>query len=152
MNTDLHAKLHSALRTLAESFAATTRYFEQTHTLLRDALACCQAASLNPAPANAGRGVTPLVVDEATLTVTFRGRSCFLGNTLPFHLMARLARGPNQYFTHDQLLADVWDGVRSSDAIRSVVKTLRQKLRGGGLGDLAAAIDGSAAGRYALKL
>jgi hypothetical protein len=86
------------------------------------------------------------------LVVTFRGRTCYLGNTLPFRLLARLAHRPGCYVTHDDLFTDVWDGaVRSGSVIRGTVKVLRQKLREAGMGDLAAAIDGSVPGRYALR-
>ena len=81
------------------------------------------------------------------------GRTCFLGNSLHFRLLGRLAQRPNSYFSYEDLFARVWDGgVRSDDAVRSVVKRLRRALRRAGLGDLAKAIDGSVPGHYALKL
>lgn len=152
MTADRREALRRSLRTLAESHAATLRLMEETYALLSDELA------LDPLDGPAGRPDAPAagcrpVLDDARLTVTFRGRDCFLGATLPFRILARLARRPSSYVTHDDLLADAWDGaVRSDGAIRSAVKVLRQKLRGAGLGDLADAIDGSAPGRYALRL
>lgn len=154
MDADRRESLRRSLRSLAESYAATMALMEETYALLSDELALDPldyfARWAGTAQHQAERRP---VVAEARLTVTFGGRTCFLGNTLPFRLLARLARRPNCYVTHEDLLADVWErGVRSDAAVRSVVKTLRQKLRRAGLGELADAIDGSAPGRYALRL
>jgi DNA-binding response OmpR family regulator len=154
MTADRRESLRRSLQSLAESYAATMRLLQEAYALLTEEACTDPSGPPQPSPPQPerypdGRG---LVVDEALLTVLYHGRSCYLGNSLPFRLLARLARHPNRYFTHDELLAEVWDGDRSPDAIRSVVKTLRQKLRQKGLDDLAAAIDGSASGRYALRL
>jgi hypothetical protein len=50
------------------------------------------------------------------------------------------------------LLDDVWHCKRTKSAVKSVVKSLRIKLRVAGLTELAQAIDGSVYGHYALKL
>jgi DNA-binding response OmpR family regulator len=94
----------------------------------------------------------PLRIEQALLSVTYQGKTCFLGNTLPFKLLCQLARRPNTYIPHEELLADVWQCIRSDAAVRSVVKTLRKKLRQAGLVALAQAIDGSESGHYSLKL
>jgi DNA-binding response OmpR family regulator len=155
MNADRRESLRTTLRTLAEAHAATLRLMEQTYALLADELALAPLDYLarhSPPPDPPGDDRRP-VIDDARLTVTFRGRTCYLGHTLPFRLLARLARRPGCYVTHDDLLADVWDGGRRSDrVVRVTVKVLRRKLREAGMGDLAAAIDGSAPGRYALRL
>ncbi len=151
MTDDRREALRRSLQSLAESYAATMRLLQEAYALLTEEASADLPGPAQPPPRRHPDG-PGLVVDEAHLTVAYRGRSCYLGSSLPFRLLARLARQPNRYFTHDELLAEVWDGDRSPDAIRSVVKTLRQKLRQQGLGDLAAAIDGSASGRYALRL
>lgn len=92
------------------------------------------------------------VADKTLLSIRWRGKSCFLGNTLPFLFFERLARRPNQYFSYGQLLDDVWEGLRASSAIHSVVKVLRRKLAEAGMADLAHAIDGSVYGHYGLRL
>lgn len=92
------------------------------------------------------------VVDRTLLSVVFRGRSCFLGNTLPLHFFERLAKRPNQYVTYQQLLADVWHGPRSNEAVRAVAQTLRRKLRQANMDELAAAIDGRNPGHFGLML
>ena len=67
-------------------------------------------------------------------------------------LLERLARCPNQYVTHLDLLRDVWEDEYTATAtIRSLVRQLRRKLRGAGWADLAAAIRGHN-GRYVLSL
>jgi DNA-binding winged helix-turn-helix (wHTH) protein len=93
-----------------------------------------------------------LVIEVDKFTVTYRRKSCFLGNTLPFRFLSRLAQRPNTFISHETLLSDVWDGNRTDSSIRSIVKTLRRKLRQAGLTDLADAIDGSVPGHYSLKL
>lgn len=52
------------------------------------------------------------VVDGNTFSVRWQDKTCFLGNTLLFRLCARLARSPNQYIAHLDLLEDVWEGER----------------------------------------
>jgi len=84
------------------------------------------------------------VVDESTFTVLWAGKVCHLGCGLPFQLFQRLARRPNQWASYEALIEDVWLGaLRSDEAIRSEIRRVRQKLKGAGLPDLAAAIKGS---------
>ena len=92
------------------------------------------------------------LLDGSTLSVTWKGKALHLGNTLAFRLLERLARCPNQYVTHLDLLRDVWDDEFMATAtIRSLVRQLRRKLRGAGWADLAAAIRGHN-GHYVLGL
>jgi DNA-binding response OmpR family regulator len=107
------------------------------------------AAAKFPPPAGQDSGGFS-IIDRATFTVHWGGKSCYLGNTLPFKFLERLARRPNQLIPCDQLLDDVWQGLRSREAMRSVVKVLRQKLSQAGMEDLAKAIDGTTAGHYGL--
>jgi len=103
------------------------------------------------APTLAHHKQRPLI-DESTLSVIWKGKGLHLGHTLAFRLLERLARCPNQYVTHLDLLRDVWDDDFTSTAtIRSMVRELRRKLRGGGMADLATAIRGHN-GRYILEL
>ncbi|MBN1909327.1 MAG: helix-turn-helix domain-containing protein [Pirellulales bacterium] len=92
------------------------------------------------------------IADRTTFAVHWHGKSCYLGNTLPFRFFERLARRPNQLIPCDQLLDDVWQCCRSREAMRSVVKVLRQKLSRAGMVDLAKAIDGTTARHYGLIL
>ncbi|MBN9518492.1 hypothetical protein J0H58_08235 [bacterium] len=134
MTVDRREALRRSLRTLAEPHAATLRLMEETYALLADELAL---DPLDGPAGRAGRTEAPAadcrpVLDDARLTVTFRGRDCYLGATLPFRILARLARRPNAYVTHDDLLADAWDGaVRSDGAIRSAVKVRGAAVRPG---------------------
>ncbi len=92
------------------------------------------------------------LLDEATLSVIWRGRTLHLGHTQGFWLLARLARCPNQYITHLDLLQEIWDDEFADTALlRAGVRRLRVKLRQGGMGDLADAIAGHR-GRYMLNL
>jgi DNA-binding response OmpR family regulator len=154
MNTDRRESIRDSLCRLAEAHAAALQVMERTYTLLCEELALDpldyfeprRAESLPPA-STAGP-----VIDRSRFSVSFRGHTCRLGNTLSFRFFARLVARPNCYVSHQELFEDVWDGPRSADAVRSVVKTLRQKLRDAGLGELATAIDGAVPGHYTLRL
>jgi DNA-binding response OmpR family regulator len=92
------------------------------------------------------------LLDDSTLSVIWKGKTLHLGHTLAFGLLARLARRPNQYVTHLDLLRDVWnDEDLATATIRSLVRELRRKLCNGGMTDLATAIRGHN-GRYILIL
>ena len=91
-------------------------------------------------------------VDRETLSVSWKNHTCFLGSTLLFLFIERLARSPNCYVSHLDLLEEVWGGERKSSTIRGIAKRLRDRLKEAGMGNLAKAIDGSEAGYYGLKL
>jgi DNA-binding response OmpR family regulator len=92
------------------------------------------------------------ILDESTMSVVWKNRTLRLGHTREFRFLGRLARRPNQYVTHLDLLEEVWDGEdREISTIRSLVRRLRNKLKRGGMDDLADAIQGYN-GRYILNL
>ncbi|OQB82623.1 MAG: hypothetical protein BWX88_03836 [Planctomycetes bacterium ADurb.Bin126] len=92
------------------------------------------------------------LLDEATLSVIWRGKTLHLGYTQGFRLLSRLARCPNRYITHVDLLEEIWDDeFTDTSVLRAGVQRLRVKLRRGGMGDLADAIAGHC-GRYMLNL
>jgi DNA-binding response OmpR family regulator len=99
----------------------------------------------------AGPNLPELRVERAMLAVIWRGRTCHLGNTLPFRFIERIARRPGHYVRVSQLVEELWGGSRSPSSVRSVVSDLRFKLRAAGLGDLADLIDGSNPGHYGLR-
>jgi DNA-binding response OmpR family regulator len=154
METNRREQIQRSLRSLAKSHAATMALLEEMLDLV------CEEYSLDPSSYFQRTTVSgslqgnrsSLTIDRGLWSITFRGKACFLGNTLPFRFLSHLAQRPNRYFSYDELLTDVWQGTRSDSAVRSVVKTLRSKLRQSGLADLATAIDGSVFGHYALKL
>jgi DNA-binding response OmpR family regulator len=95
----------------------------------------------------------PSIIDEETFSVHWANRTCRLGNTLSFGLLARLALRPNQFISYEVLCKDVWkDEYTSHEAVRSAVKVLRRKLIAAGMADLAEAIDGRNSRHYALML
>ena len=153
MNTDRRDSIRNALRLLAEAHVATMDVLERTYALLCEELAldpqeCLSRGAVHDPPATHPQPV----LDSSRFTVSFRGRTCCLGNTMAFRFLAKLAERPNRYVSHQSLFEDVWDGNRSADAVRGVVRSLRQKLRQADLGELADAIDGSEPGHYALRL
>ena len=143
----LAACLNEAARLTEEIIDDITRNVEITAPSFR-LLSAAGRFSSTAAKDSDGRPV----VDRTTFTVHWGGKTCFLGNTLPFKFMERLARRPNQLVPCDQLLDEVWQCCRSREAMRSVVKVLRQKLGQAGMKDLAGAIDGTTVGHYGLML
>src|SRR3954468_10271586 len=115
MKSNKRELLRRTLRNLAESHAATMELMEQTLVLLGEELAVDAVTFWRARmTANSSRPlIIALHIDRDRLQVVFHGRTCVLGNTLPFKLLERLARRPNTYVTHEELLSDVWEGVRS---------------------------------------
>jgi DNA-binding response OmpR family regulator len=105
-----------------------------------------------PAFHSNGAAANRPLLDQSTFSVGWRGRRLLLGHTRLFWVLERLARSPNQYITHHDLLNDVWDDDELNTAtIRSVVRHLRVRVRQGGMEGLADAICGHN-GHYVLKL
>lgn len=150
-NRDL---IRQTLCRLVESQSATIELFEQTLSLLSDELALDPVSFWRRRPAETPPDASSdrPTFDRELLTITFRGRTRFLGSTLCFRLLERLALRPNAYLTYEELFTDVWEGVRSDSAVRAAIKRLRQNLRRLEMPELAEAIDGSVPGHYALKL
>jgi DNA-binding response OmpR family regulator len=147
--------IQRTLKNLAQSHASTIELMEQVLALFSE------EKELDPISFwHSRKGVTNRnglskafpIIDEQLLSVRYRDRLCHLGSKLPYRLFKRLLQRPNTYFTHDELLNDVWRGVRSSSAVRSAVKRLRSMLRKAKMPELADAIDGSIPGRYAFRL
>lgn len=83
------------------------------------------------------------LLDESTFSVSWQGKSLYLGHTRLYDFLKCLARQPNQYVPHLELIQEVWDEEDIATAtIRSVVRHLRTRLRTSGMGELAAAIRG----------
>ena len=152
MNPKAKQDIRNALRTIAENHAATMAVLEKMLHDLAAELDNDQLPSSSSVYRTGKRDAGDPYVDLSLLSVVHRGNRCFLGDTFPFRLMAKLIGSPNRYFSYDELLADVWDCVRSRTAVRSVVKILRAKLRDARLDELAAAIDGSVKQHYGLIL
>src|SRR5689334_2977568 len=129
MNSSKREQIRQILRGLADAHSATIVLMEKALVLMGEELELdpwefWKSKGQDP-PQNAGA----LVIDRQLFSVSHRDRSCFLGDTLPFRLLDRLARPPKVYVSHNDLLSDVWNDPRTDDAIRSVVKQLRNKLR-----------------------
>ena len=92
---------------------------------------------------NATKSPQRPLLDQSTFSVTWQGKSLHLGHTRSFWLLLRLARRPNQYVTHLDLLNDVWDDEELATAtIRSTICQLRKRLCRSGMRRLAKAIQG----------
>ena len=91
-------------------------------------------------------------VDLATLSVIHQGKTCQLGDSLPFHLLKLMVAHPDRYFSYRDLCNVVWQRIVTDAAIRSTAKVLRIRLRKSRMFDLANAIDGSVKRHYGLVL
>ncbi len=138
--------IQESLRSLAASHTAAVVQIEETMSVLLRALELDDNAAKDSKAGHRPRA------DATTFSVEWRGRTCFLGNTLLFWLFERLARSPNRYVAHVDLLDDVWRSERESSTIRGVAKRLRDRLVAADMEELAAAIDGSVSGYYGLIL
>jgi DNA-binding response OmpR family regulator len=136
---------------LAEILMAAAICAKELRTEVRDEIEEGHLAPGAAAESDVKRIGRPLM-SESTLSVLWNGRSLHLGHTIYFRLLERLARRPNQYITHLDLLREVWDDEElATSTIRSVVRHLRRRLHNGGMGDLAESIRGHN-GRYIMEL
>lgn len=144
--------IRDALATVDVTQAAVVEHFVHMKALLVLALDTDDANFTDGHLAESQRQLEFPRVDHGRFSINWQGKTCCLGNTLPFHLFARIARSPNRYVTHVDLLEDVWRGRREPTTIRGVVKRLRDRLIEDGMQDLAKAIDGSVKGHYRFTL
>jgi 7-cyano-7-deazaguanine synthase in queuosine biosynthesis len=101
--------------------------------------------------APAKRKSVQLVLDEGSFSASFRGKSCFLGKTLEFHLLVRLNASPGRFVTYSQLSQDVWgEKGAGNNAIQRVAGNLRRIFRDSGFNGIE--IDGTQRGNYRLVL
>jgi DNA-binding response OmpR family regulator len=99
------------LRSLAKAHASEMKLMEQMSSLLHEELTLDATIfwRTHGPPLGSMRSDHPLRIDHVRLTVRFRDKSCFLGNTLPFRLVDYLARHLNTYLTYTDLLKNVWE-------------------------------------------
>lgn len=147
MATSNSAALIRVARALRASLLVVLNHVDEVCDLLGD-----HVATPTDALVESPRALPELRVERAAFSLTWKSRSCYLGNTLPFRLFERLARRPGHYLPVSQLAGELWDGPRAPSTVRSVVSDLRTRLSRGGLRDLAQRIDGSNAGYYGLSL
>ena len=148
MGSTKQEEIREVLKSLAYTHSLVVEQMESMISVLTTLL---EVDALSSTASSARRKGWP-VANRDTLSVEWEGKSCFLGNTLLFLFFERIARTPNRYVSHQQLLDDVWGGNRQSTTIRGVVKRLRDKLVEVDMDDLAARIDGSENGYYGLMM
>jgi len=150
-------EIANSLRLLVATYVQAIQQLEDTLAVLSRELQLQESNWLKTLPAmtspsNSTATARRPVADRTTLSIVYDGKSCFLGNTLLFRFFEAIARRPNKYFSHAELLDDVWGGPRSGATIRNVAKRLRDKLKAAGLAELARFIDGRTPGYYVLSL
>ena len=151
MDSTKRVQIREALRQMAAAHAATIQQMEPAMALLAEALQIDgDVEQYSPTKESSLAGVVR--IHRSLLSVEYQGKHCFLGNTLLFRLIERLATKPNKYLPYEDLLSEVWESNRSDGAVRSVVRRLRVALRSQGMDEVAEGIDGSVPGHYALKL
>lgn len=152
VNADSTREIQSTLRKLAEKHAFVMADLQKSFDELTRALDLQPPQPLPKTGMRSGGREDAPSIDHELLSIVHKGRRCFLGNTIPFRLMVKLVGRPNRYFRYAELLSEIWEGVRTDAAVRSVVKVLRSKLRQAELHELASALDGSVPGHYGLML
>jgi DNA-binding response OmpR family regulator len=89
------------------------------------------------------------LIDQQRLCVQWKNKTCSLGATIPLRLLERLCRRPNCFVSQEDLLRDVWNGVKTASTVRSTIRRLKRRLESAGMTELARVIH-CAGGRYAL--
>ena len=76
-----------------------------------------------------------LIIDPGRFTVEYNSEGpCFLGSTIPFSLITRLARRFDTFHHYDKLKLDVWrDEYVSDDTVGRTARYLRSKLADSGI-------------------
>lgn len=150
-------EITASLKLLATTYVETARQIEATIATLRRVLELEDSCTM-PLSSSTAANVVPTssasrpIADRPTFSVVFRDKTCFLGNTLLFRFFEVLARRPNRYFAHSELLNEVWEGQRADSSIRNVAKRVRDRLVLTGMPEVAKAIDGSTPGHFVLRL
>lgn len=150
MSTSDTLHYRESLRLLAEGYATLITHYDRTIALLKAEQARTEQEAQGRELRDR-RKPQALQIDEGTLSVLYRHKSCFLGNTVQLRLFRRLLRSQNQYLDYTELLEQVWEGIRSPSTVRSAVKVLRRQLNQAGMNEVAQAIVGSVPGHYCLK-
>ena len=136
------------------SFLINTRalLFQQLDSLIRVAAHLLETAEFHPVANPTEPRLELPSANPANFTAHWQSKSCFLGNTLLFRFFERLAKTPNIYVSHQELLDDVWGDDRTASTIRGVAKRLKDKLNACGLHELSDCIVGSEIGHYGLMI
>jgi DNA-binding response OmpR family regulator len=128
---------------IASALATATMCEDEVRAVLADGLRRSSLTHGLASPRHAKHALSEEpILEHAAFAVRWNGERCTLGRTVRFKLLAVLWRCRNRIVTDEQLLREVWDGVRSDDTIRSTVRHLKRKLAAAGLGRLASAIRG----------
>ena len=152
MQNSKRANIRKALASLAATHEIVVRQMEHMIDLLNHVLEAEESLEFESGDTNSKSKTNKPFANRKTLSIEWAGKSCFLGNTLLFWFFDRIARTPNQYVSHLDLLEDVWGGERKEATIRGVAKRLRDRLNECGMEFLALSIDGSESGYYGLIL
>lgn len=71
-----------------------------------------------------------LIINLDRFTVTYKGKDCFLGNTILFGLFMRLAARPGYLVAFNKLIDDVWkDDQTEITTVGRTIRLLRDKLK-----------------------
>lgn len=152
MKDSREQQIQAILQALLNVRAQMLAILDEHISILQVQLTECSRSAQPTQRLSVDRGdVTIPVVDRRVMCVVFRGKQCFLGNTLMLRLVERLTDSPNEYVSYRTLLTEVWHGQRDPSSIRSVVKELRIRLNAAEMFELAGAIKGHS-GHYGLML
>lgn len=148
MNTHTATQIQKTIQLLRASLLTVINHVDD----LVDLVDRLPGSGAPAAPATVADPGSSLRLDRATYTVRWEDQACFLGYTMAFRVLERLARRPNEFVATDRLLDELWAGRRTPSTVRSTVWGLRVKLRAAGMDDLAEMIDGRNPGHYGLMI
>jgi 7-cyano-7-deazaguanine synthase in queuosine biosynthesis len=98
-----------------------------------------------------GQGRAGLELDDETFEARVAGKSCFLGNTFEYWVLARLNQQAGVFVPVNALRDDVWGGTQvEKNTVQRTISNVRRNLRQAGITEVV--IDGSQAGHYCLRL
>ena len=128
---------------LAENLMTAAICVDEIRLTIQDMMSHCSSEQIPPTSNGRQKRYERPLLDESTFSVRWQGKSLHLGHTRLYDFLKCLARHPNQYVPHLELIQEVWDEEDIATAtIRSVVRHLRNRLRTSGMAELAAAIRG----------
>lgn len=149
MQDSRHLQIHENLKRLAHNHSLTMSLLEESISLLQAEIEKLEGSQFLPTAAPTAPSHNWPVIDRNTMCIVFGGKQCHLGTTLMLRFIERLMSQPNRCISINELLRDVWNGIREISTVRSLVKELRSRLRAAGLEIVSDAIDGHrASGHY----
>jgi hypothetical protein len=119
MNREKSHRLERLASQLAETLMTAAICAKELRSEVREDIDDDHSADRRPSQRTADWCGHRSLMSESTLSVLWKSRSLHIGYTVNLRLLDSLARRPNQYITHLDLLREVWDDEELVRPIRS---------------------------------